>query len=375
MLKAIHASHLGIVKCKSRARESLFWPGISSQIEEEIEKCSTCALNQKQNPKQPMLETDTPNRPWSIVSTDLLEFRGHHYLITVDHYSKWPELAKLDNLSSNNTISYLKSQFARYGVPDKLLSDNGPQYSSSLFAKFARDYGFIHVTTSPHYSQSNGQAERTVQTVKNMLRKAEDPYKALLAYRNTVLEDIGLSPAQLFLGRMLKTDIPTTEPLLSANDKLSREITTKLKMRKWKQKEHYDKHAAKTPLRDLQRHEKVVMRNNNKWVPATVENYHETPRSYIVQHDGRRYRRNRIHIRPTQADIREPESNTFIHIDPPNRNVMPNPVIPPITNSEDNNTHVLRQANQVILTEVNKGNLKFHNLKKSQNQAEQSTHQ
>jgi transposase InsO family protein len=166
MMRTLHSSHLGIVKSKSRARESLYWPGMVSQIEEEISRCSICALNSKQNPKESMIVTDTPGRPWSIVSTDLFEYRGGHYLITIDHYSKWPEIARLENLSSANTITNLKSQFSKYGIPDILQSDNGPQFSSREFAEFVRDYGYVHKTTSPHYAQANGQVERTVQTVK-----------------------------------------------------------------------------------------------------------------------------------------------------------------------------------------------------------------
>ena len=209
MLNIIHSSHLGIVKCKSRAREVLYWPGMSSQIEDLIAKCEICAQHQRMNSKEPLLETETPSRPWSIVSTDLLEFKGSNYLVVVDHYSKWPELALLDNLSSSTTITHLKSLFARYGIPDKLISDNGPQYSSDAFKSFAKSYGFDHITTSPHFPQANGQAERTVQTVKSLLKKSEDPYLALLAYRNTTIDTIGMSPSQMFLGRRLKSDLPT----------------------------------------------------------------------------------------------------------------------------------------------------------------------
>ena len=86
------------------------------------------------------------------------------------------------------------------------------QLASKEFKDFSKEYNFVHVTSSPHFPQANGQAERTVRTLKNLLRKAEDPYKAMLDYRNTCtnIEEIGLSPAQMFLGRRLKTDLPTT---------------------------------------------------------------------------------------------------------------------------------------------------------------------
>ena len=79
---------------------------------------------------------------------------------------------------------------------------------------FSKSYGFVHTTSSPHFPQANGEAERAVQTIKNLLNKAQDPYKALLNYRNTPLDSINLSPAQLLMGRRLNTSVPTKVDLL-----------------------------------------------------------------------------------------------------------------------------------------------------------------
>ena len=89
------------------------------------------------------------------------------------------------------------------------MSDNGPQYSEDLYATFAREYGFEHMTSSPHYPQGNGEAKRAVKTVKGMSHKSRDPYLALLAYRSTSLEN-GYSPAQLLNSRNLRTTLPIT---------------------------------------------------------------------------------------------------------------------------------------------------------------------
>ena len=113
-------------------------------------------------------------------------------MLTIDYFSKWPEIEKLDNLSSNNVICYLKKQYSRFGYIDELVTDNGPQFSSAEFQNFAKEYGFIHTTSSPHYSQSMGQTERYVQSVKNMIKKSKDPYQAMLDYRNSPLEGINL---------------------------------------------------------------------------------------------------------------------------------------------------------------------------------------
>ena len=90
MLDRIHSFHLSMVKCKSRAHEVLFWPSMNSDIEEKVSRCAICALNQPYNSKEPLKPTEVPDRPWSKIGVDLFEFKGQHYLMSVDYFSKWP---------------------------------------------------------------------------------------------------------------------------------------------------------------------------------------------------------------------------------------------------------------------------------------------
>ena len=106
----------------------------------------------------------------------------------VDHYSDYIELDSLSgNSSANSVIRAMKRQFARHGIPDELITDNGPQFESHEYSRFAREYGFTIVKSSPYYSRENGKAESAVKIAKNILKKSrkEDPYLSLLAYRNT----------------------------------------------------------------------------------------------------------------------------------------------------------------------------------------------
>ena len=141
------------------------------------------------------------------VGTDLFEFNSSTYLLMVDYYLRWIEIAKLSKTTSEEVIVHTKSMFACYGIPKVVVSDNGPQFSSELYKKFAELYGFEHVPSSPYYPKSNGEAERAMKTVKSLLRKSGDPYLALLAYRATPLQ-CGYSPAQLLISRNLRTTLP-----------------------------------------------------------------------------------------------------------------------------------------------------------------------
>ena len=138
------------------------------------------------------------------IGMDLLEWKGSSYLVIVDYYSRYIELV---SLTSSSTINHLKSIFARHGVPETVMSDNGPQYTAAVFKEFAKEYSFTHVTSSPKFPQSNGAVERAVKTVKGLLNKNEDPYLALISYRSTPLEN-GYSPAELLMSRKIQTPLP-----------------------------------------------------------------------------------------------------------------------------------------------------------------------
>ena len=120
-----------------------------------------------------------------MVATDLFKWKGATYLLIIDYFSKYIEISKLEGESSQEVIQRLKSLFARHGIPQQVMSDNGPQYSSFEFSKFAKAYQFVHTTSSPKFPQSNGEAERAVRTIKSLLKKANDPHMALLEYRST----------------------------------------------------------------------------------------------------------------------------------------------------------------------------------------------
>ena len=167
MLQAIHSSHLGKEKCKRRARNVLYWLGMNSQIETVVSNCATCNTY---HTKEPLHLHPVSKHPWERVRIDIYELNSHTYLILVEYYSGF--MKKCVTQEVNESSHAAKAHFAHYGIPDTLISDNGPHFSSEAFMQFAKDYQFKHHTSSPHYPQSNGMAEKAVQTVKNLIKKA-----------------------------------------------------------------------------------------------------------------------------------------------------------------------------------------------------------
>ena len=136
-----------------------------------ITTCTTCC-KQKRNHAEPMMPPTLPERPWQRISVDLFHHSGKEYIIALDYYSRFFEIAPLKNTMSESAINHLKSFFSRHGIPEIIISDNDPQFSAAKFSKFAEEWGFTDLTSSPHYPQSNGEAERAVQTAKDLITKS-----------------------------------------------------------------------------------------------------------------------------------------------------------------------------------------------------------
>ena len=126
---------------------------MTAEIKETVTNCTTCQEYKPAQKKEPMIITPIPNNRWQIVSSDLFSLNNKNYLITVDHFSDYFEVSELRDTNSCTVIEILKQQFATHGVPCTFISDNGPQYSSSDFVKFCKDWGITHKTSSPLHSQ------------------------------------------------------------------------------------------------------------------------------------------------------------------------------------------------------------------------------
>lgn len=172
MLKLIHTSHLGIVKCKQRAREAMFWPGMNTDIEMTVRDCSKCEEHQNQQRAEPLKPTKTPDLPYNMVGCDLFYFESKKYVLVVDYYSKYIDVVELSQETTTVVVVALKGVFSCHGIPRTLRSDNGPQFSSQEFKDFCKSYEIQHDTSSPHFQSSNGEAERATQTMKKNVEKS-----------------------------------------------------------------------------------------------------------------------------------------------------------------------------------------------------------
>ncbi|XP_055492867.1 uncharacterized protein K02A2.6-like [Leucoraja erinacea] len=337
----IHSSHLGVEGCLRRARECVYWLGMNEEIKTFIAKCDICRSVDPRQQRETLHPHDMASRPWAKVGMDLFSFHNKDYLITVDYYSNFWEVDYLPDTKSNTVIKKLKAHFARQGIPDIVISDNGPQYASQEFQHFSQKWGFEHRTSSPGYPQSNGKAESAVKTAKRLMLKAaaarQDPYLAMLDHRNTPSQGLNTSPAQRLLSRRTRTLLPTKDTLLKP------EVTHDeqgLKYNRQRQEKYYNRTAK--DMDTLKREDSVRVQpcdTHKGWRPARVVQQ-VSHRSYEVElESGGVLRRNRRHLRHNPTTL-TPTQNT------PTPTVT-EAAIPPDGPAENQGT-VTRSGRQVI---------------------------
>ena len=146
---------------------------MSAEIKEYITHCEICSQYLAKQAKETLMSHEPTDKPWEKVPVDICNLDNKDYLITVDYFSNFWEIDRLRDTKACTCVRKLKSHFARNGIPDVVISDNGPQFTSSEFAQFGREWAFEHRTSSPGHQQANGQAESAVKTAKSILKKAK----------------------------------------------------------------------------------------------------------------------------------------------------------------------------------------------------------
>lgn len=268
ILDTLHKAHPGIVRMKSLARCYVYWPGLDAAIKQVVESCMACQQALKSPPKTCLSAWPTPPHPWFRAHADFAgPINGMWYFIIVDAYSKWPEVYPMSTTTASSTINALRDLCGRYGSMEKLVTDNGPQFTSGSFRDYCSKEAIDHILTAPYMPMSNGQAERFVDTFKRALVKSQKKDNEAITeflrnYRATPNDraPCGLSPAEIQFGRRIR--LPISIVRAPIHHQLDRDTEM--------EDQFNSKHGAKQ--RHFQEGEMVIikMNPNTDWRPATI---------------------------------------------------------------------------------------------------------
>ena len=139
-----------------------------------ISRYAICKEYQYSNQKEPLIPHDNPNVPWENVAADLFMWNNKSYLIVVDFYSRYFEVAVLNATTSADVIHHMKSFFSRHGIPKSILTDNGSQFTSYSLAQFCQVWKINHKTSSPLYPQSNGPCRKNWVDCKTVVNQSSE---------------------------------------------------------------------------------------------------------------------------------------------------------------------------------------------------------
>ncbi|UYV76924.1 K02A2.6-like [Cordylochernes scorpioides] len=296
MLNLLHQLHQGISAIQGLARESLFWPRMSIDIAEKVKNCEICQKHQKSKIRQPLKPFPVPDYPWQTVSLDIFYIQKKPHLLVVDRYSGYPEVFTLDPPTASNVKNKLRETFARFGIPETMMSDNGPPFRSEIMTDFCIRWGIKQLFSSPHLHRSNGLAERN--TLIKCRDERSDPYLAILAYRNTPKNDLP-SPAQLCLSRSLRCQIPRITPLYRPYQTNWRSIENAKRKRQSSMKEQYDRNSKSYPKVNVGEDAWCQIHPRETWTPVKISAQADSPQSFeVVTPSGNRLIRNQQFIRP-----------------------------------------------------------------------------
>lgn len=280
VLADLHEVHFGITRMKELARSFCWWPGIDKNIEELASNCRECA-NFRPNPEK--VEThhwEYPSRPFERIHIDYAgPFQGVYFLLVVDAYSKWTEVYITKRITTEATIPFLRLFFATFGLPKKLCSDNGVQFTSYEFEKFLKSNGITHKKSAPFHPATNGQVERYVQTIKKKLKclsAVKDDLQTkllniLIHYRITPHPETGQSPSDMVFNYKVGTKFSMMTP----------------------EKKNDIKQLPTTPSKTFMIGDRVAVRDygSSKWKFGCVEQKEGLLHYHIRLEDGRVWRR------------------------------------------------------------------------------------
>ena len=310
VLQELHGGHPGVSRMKSLSRMFVWWPGIDKDIETLVSKCSHCQATRPSPPLAPLQPWSWPSRPWARLHIDYAgPVEGKMLLVVIDAHSKWIEVEIGREATAGATIQRLRTIFSRFGIPETVMTDNGPCFSSKEFQDFLKNNFVTHIRSAPYHPSSNGMAERAVQTVKQGIKKMasgtlqDKLARFLFQHRITPQTTTGVSPAELLFGRRLRSRLDALRP----------NIAERVERKQQEQKTTHDTHAAERNFQEL---ESVFVKYYGqgggwKWVPGKIIK-RTGPLSFkVLLHNGDVCRRHQDQLRKRVDDaVVEDKSST-----------------------------------------------------------------
>ena len=296
-----HITHLSEEAVWSNIKRIWTWPSMKSDWRAVHSKCGECQENRRsKNKSVPILPLDLqffgPGDYWT---SDLYEVDKKDYITVTDRISGLIISEQIKNKSSKETVRAIKSFMWKLGVPMTLRSDNGSNYMSNEFAAFCREYGINHTTSSPYYHEGNGASEKSVDTLKRMMRKSKNKLIEELTYHlnHNARKGQSASPIQMFFGRDIRGPLPNQY-------KRDCEIRKTIELRVQKQMDvasrrgrwNRDSFELNDPVR-------IKDMNTNRWDIKGKITEVKSDRAYVVTTtDGNEFHRNASHIHHRSTD-------------------------------------------------------------------------
>ena len=330
-LDILHLGHFGMQRMKQLARSAVYWPHIDSQIEDTCRGCVSCAEHQNKPPKPANHPRMMPEKPWSRIHVDhAINFMGNNWLIVTDAYSKYPCIHQTSSTSTQATTALLEEDFAHFGYPHTIVSDNATTFSSAEFQLWCHQRGIKHLTGAPYHPATNGAAERMVQSFKQSLKKSKLPPRPalqefLMQYRRTPL-NTGFSPSQLLNGRQLRTKIDALlpSPAHIAQEHQAREATKSQQKEQTAVQHVRTAYDVGTPCYALYCGPRQT--STPRWVPATITRVHGTRTFTVKVHPrGPLWKRHLEQLRPRYGVVEDADPGIVIGEQSTSADKIPDP--------------------------------------------------
>jgi len=324
VLECLHSAHQGVVGMKARAQSTVYWPGLSNAIATRRAQCKTCNSIAPSQPAEPLQPSPAPSYPFEMTVADYFVLKGITYLVYADRYTGWVTVARCSThgMDATSLQRELRTLFSMYGAPAELSTDGGQPFASHSTQQFLRTWGVRWRLSSAYYAQSNGRAELAVKTAKRILSDNTGPKgdlntdrlaRALMQYRNTPIQNLGVSPAQMLYGRTLRDHLPSFADALRIRHewkRLAEDRERALAKKHLLQIERYNEHTKSLP--QLSAGDYVAVQNQtgshpNRWDKTGCITEVNDHGQYTVRLDGSgrctlRNRRFLRQIQPVCAD-------------------------------------------------------------------------